>query len=121
MPVGQKQESRSRPAGSDERLGYCGRGWSFAVVVAATEAVKSRFAASAPSEAGNDEVAGICSTSSSESEMRSTSIITGDALSNNDISEGLGVLSDAGNLELRDSTGRFGIARDDLKKESMLG
>jgi hypothetical protein len=53
--------------------------------------------------------------------MRSTSIITGDALSNNDISEGLGLLSDAGNLELRDSTGRFGIAREDLKKESILG
>jgi hypothetical protein len=53
--------------------------------------------------------------------MRSTSIITGDALPNIDIPVGLGLLPDAGNLELSDSTGRFAIARDDLKKESILG
>jgi hypothetical protein len=48
-------------------------------------------------------------------------MITGDALSNIDIPLGLGLLPDAGNLELGDSTGRFVIARDDLKKESILG
>jgi hypothetical protein len=59
--------------------------------------------------------------SSSKSEMRSTSMITGDALSNIDVSVGLGLLADAGNLELCDSAGKFALVRDDVKKESMLG
>lgn len=94
MLVGQKQKSRSKPAGSTERLGYCVRGWSDAVVVVATEMVRLRF-----TKAGrdSDEVGGI---SSSRSGMRSTSIITGDAL-------GLGLLADA--------------MRDDVKKELILG
>jgi len=117
--VGQKQESSSKLAGSTERLGNCKRGWSVAVVVAATEAVRLRFTLSwAPSEAGNDEASGM---SSSGSEMRSTSMITGDALSNIDVSVGLGLLADAGDLELSDSAGRFAIERDDVKKESILG
>jgi len=48
-------------------------------------------------------------------------MITGDALSNIDVSVGLGLLADAGNLELNDSAGRFAIVRDDVKKESILG
>lgn len=118
MLVGQKQASTWKLAGSTERLGYCKRGWSVAVVVVATEAVRFR----APLEAGNDEVAGVrWRSSSSRSEMRSTSMISGDALSNIDVSLGLGLLEDAGNLELSDSTGRLAIVRDDVKKESILG
>jgi hypothetical protein len=48
-------------------------------------------------------------------------MISGDALSNIDVSLGLGLLEDAGNLELSDSTGRLAIVRDDVKKESILG
>lgn len=103
MLEGQKQESRLKPAGSTERLGYCERGWSVAVtvvIVAASEAVRDR------SEAGDEEVAGsICSMSSSRS---STSMITGDALS-------------AGRFELSDPAERIVIGRDDPKNESMLG
>ena len=96
MLVGQKQESRSKLAGSTERLGYCVRGWSDAVVIVATEMVRLRF-----TKAGrdSDEVGGI------SSEMRSTSIITGGALSTGNI--GLGLLADA--------------VRDDVKKELILG
>jgi len=47
-------------------------------------------------------------------------MITGDALSEIDVGEGLGLLGDAGNLELDDSAGRFVAVRDDLKKESIL-
>ncbi len=104
MPVGQKQESRSKPAGSTERLGYCGRGWSVAVtvvIVAATEAVLLKFT---PWVEGDEEVADICWISSS-SEMRSTSMITGDVCS----------------FELSDSAGRVVIVRDEPKKESILG
>jgi len=58
--------------------------------------------------------------SGSGSETQSTSMITGDALSEIDVGEGLGLLGDAGNLELDDSAGRFVAVRDDLKKESIL-
>ncbi len=121
MLVGQQQESRLKPAGSTERLGYCKCSWSVAVtvvIVAATEAVRSKFTSWAPSEAGDDEVASIFSwMSSSGPEMRSTSIITGDAPSNIDVSAGLSLLADAGRIELSD----FVIVREDPKKESILG
>jgi len=55
--------------------------------------------------------------SSSGPEMRSTSIITGDAPSNIDVSAGLSLLADAGRIELSD----FVIVREDPKKESILG
>lgn len=66
MLDGQKQESRLKPAGSTERLGYCERGWSGSVAitvviaVAASEAVRLKFNPRAASEAGDEEVAGIC-------------------------------------------------------------
>jgi hypothetical protein len=49
--------------------------------------------------------------------MRSTSMITGDALSNIDdgVSAGLSALADAGSFELSDSAGRNDIGRDDPK------
>lgn len=55
MLVGQKEESRLKPAGSTERLGYCERGGTVAVtvaIVAAIEAVWER------SEAGDDDEVG---------------------------------------------------------------
>jgi hypothetical protein len=123
---GQKQESRLKPAGSTERLGYCERGWSVAVtvvIVAASEAgVRLKFTGWDRSEAGDEEVTVAGISSSSRPEMRSTSMITGDALSNVDeVSLGLSLLEDAGNFELGDSAGRSVIARDEPKKESMLG
>lgn len=83
------------------------------VIVAASEVV------------WDDEVAGSISwMSSSGSEMRSTSMITGDDI-DDDVSVGLRLLADAGCscgcFELRDSAGRIDIARDDPKKESILG
>lgn len=120
MLDGQKQESRLKPTGSTERLGYCKRGWSVAVtvvIVAASEAVWLKFTPWDPSEAEDEEVAGKCWMSSSRSEMRSTSMITGDALSNIDdgVSAGLSLLADAGSFELSDSGGRSVIGRDDPK------
>jgi hypothetical protein len=124
---GQKQESRLKLAGSTERLGYCEGGWSVTVavviVVAASETVRLKFTLWDPSEAGDEEVAVICWMSSSRSETRSTSMITGDALLSNidDVSVGRSLLADAdGNFELGDSAGRIAIARDEPKKESIL-
>jgi hypothetical protein len=106
---GQKQESRLKPAGSTERLGYCERGWSVAIV-AASEAVRLKFTRwdRSEAEAGDESVAAICWMSSSRSETRSTSMITGDALLSNidDVSAvGRSLLADAGNFELSDSAG----------------
>jgi len=49
-------------------------------------------------------------------------MITGDALSNiDDVSVGRSLLEDAGDFESSDSAGRIAIARDEPKKESILG
>ena len=121
MLDGQKQESRLKLAGSTERLGYCKRGSSVAVtvvIVGAGGAVRMKSTPWDPWEAGDGEVAGICWMCSSRSEMRSTSMITGDV---DDVPAGVSSLTDAGGFELSDSAGRSVIARDDPKKESMLG
>jgi hypothetical protein len=116
VDAGQRQESRLKPGGSTERLGYCEGARSVAVavtvvIVAASEAVRLKVIPWDRSEAGDEEVAGICWTSSSRSEIRSTSMITGDSLSN----------IDAGSFDLSGSAGRIVIGRDDPKKESILG
>lgn len=110
MLDGQKQESRLKPAGSTERLGYCEGGWSVAVtvvIVAASEAVRLKFTRweRSEAEAGDEEVAAICCMSSSRSEMRSTSMITGDSPLSNIDAVGRSSLADAGNFELGDSAG----------------
>ena len=117
MLVGQKQVSRTKLAGSTERLGYWGLGWSVVVVVAITEAGPLMSVTWAAWEAGHDEDVRISWTSSG-SERRSTSMITG----NDGLSRiGLGLLEDTSKLELCDSAGAFVAARDDLKNESILG
>ena len=121
MLVGQKQVSRTKPAGSTERLGYWGLGWSAVVVVAITEAGRLMSVTWAAWEAGDDEDVRISWTSPG-SERRSTSMITGDdGLSRTGVCVGLGLLEDVSKLELCDSAGTFVAARDDLKKESILG
>jgi hypothetical protein len=120
---GQKQALRAKLAGSTERLGYWGLKLSVAVVVAVTNVGRRRSVPWADWEAGHDEDVGTSWTSGSGSETRSTSMITGDALSKIDVcvARGVGLRGDSSKLELDGSAGTFVATRDDLKKESMLG